>query len=175
MASLTHALPFRPGASRFALWVLVAPVVLLLARLLPLEGRSPALRLATAAACVLLLPGALLLRLTGWPQNLGVAAAGALGLSLAVIGFGVLLAFAAGASLALVLAVVAIFTGAAFLPAWRAAASRRFESSSWPQAASCLRASHSGRWYGGAGETCGVTRSSIWRGFGSSMPSMFSP
>jgi hypothetical protein len=122
VASLIHALPFRPGASRFALWVAVAPVLLLFARVLPLEGPVPAFRLAAAAACVLLLPGALLLRLSGWPRNPGVAAAGALGLSLAVVGFGLLLAFAAGASLALVLAVVAIFTGAALLPAWRAAA-----------------------------------------------------
>ncbi|MGI8605554.1 MAG: hypothetical protein ACR2L0_00110 [Gaiellaceae bacterium] len=122
MASLTQALPFRPGVSRFVLWVAAAPLVLLFARLLPLGGPVPALRLAAAGACVLLLPGALLLRLTGWPRNLGVAAAGGLALSLAVIGFGLLLAFAAGASLALVLAVVALFTGAAVLPAWRAAA-----------------------------------------------------
>ena len=121
MASLTQALPLRQGASRFILWVAAAPILLLIARLLPLEGPVPALRLAAAGACVFLLPGALLLRLTGWPQNLGVAAAGALVLSLAVIGFGLLLAFAAGASLALVLAVVAIFTTAAVLPAWRAA------------------------------------------------------
>ena len=121
MASLTQALPLRQGASRFILWVAAAPLLLLIARLLPLEGPVPALRLAAAGACVFLLPGALLLRLTGWPRNLGVAAAGALVLSLAVIGFGLLLAFAAGASLALVLAVVAIFIGAAFVPAWRAA------------------------------------------------------
>ena len=121
MASLTQALPLRQGPSRFILWVAAAPLLLLIARLLPLEGPVPALRLAAAGACVFLLPGALLLRLTGWPRNLGVAAAGALVLSLAVIGFGLLLAFAAGASLALVLAVVAIFTGAAVLPAWRAA------------------------------------------------------
>ena len=122
MASLTHALPFRPGASRFALWVAAPPLLLLIARLLPLGGPVPALRLVAAGACVLLLPGALILRLTGWPRNLGVAAAGALALSLAVIGFGLLLAFAAGASLVFVLAVVAIFTGASVLPAWRATA-----------------------------------------------------
>jgi hypothetical protein len=122
VASLSQALPFRPGPSRFILWVSAAPLCLLLARLLPLEGPVPALRLTAAGACVLLLPGALLLRLTGWPRNLGVAAAGALALSLSVIGFGLLLAFAAGASLALVLAVVAIFTGATLLPAWRASA-----------------------------------------------------
>jgi len=50
--------------------VALAPALLLLAHLLPATGAGLALRLAAAAACVLLVPGALLLRAIGWPTML---------------------------------------------------------------------------------------------------------
>jgi hypothetical protein len=61
------------------------PLLLLVGRLLPPEGPGLALRLAGATACVLLLPGALVVRSLGAPRSVGVALAGALAWSLAVL------------------------------------------------------------------------------------------
>ena len=69
---------------RFVGVVTLAPALLLFAHLLPASGFGLALRLASAAACVLLVPGALLLRTIGWPASPGIALAGSFALSLAV-------------------------------------------------------------------------------------------
>jgi hypothetical protein len=61
------------------------PLLLLVGRLLPPEGTGLALRLAGAAACVLLLPGALVVRSLGAPRPVGVALAAALAWSLALV------------------------------------------------------------------------------------------
>jgi hypothetical protein len=76
-------------------------VALLLAHLLPTTGFGLAVRLAAAAACVLLVPGALLLRAIGWPASPGIALAGSFALSLAIAAFGLALVFAAGGSILL--------------------------------------------------------------------------
>jgi len=100
VASLTA--PLAVGTrGRFVGLVALAPALLLLAHLLPATGAGLALRLAAAAACVLLVPGALLLRAIGWPTSPGIALAGSFALSLAVDAFGLALVFAAGGSILL--------------------------------------------------------------------------
>ena len=100
VASLTA--PLAVGTrGRFVGLVALAPALLLLAHLLPTTGAGLAVRLAAAAACVLLVPGALLLRAIGWPTSPGIALAGSFALSLAVDAFGLALVFAAGGSILL--------------------------------------------------------------------------
>jgi hypothetical protein len=98
--SLTAPLAVRPRW-RFVGFVALAPTALLLAHLLPETGFGLAFRLAAAAACVLLVPGALLLRAMGWPASPGIALAGSFALSLAIDAFGLALVFAAGGSILL--------------------------------------------------------------------------
>jgi hypothetical protein len=81
----TAALRERGG---FASLVALAPAALLIGLLLPASGPGLALRLAGATACVLLVPGALVLRALGWTAAPPVAAAGALAVSLVIAGFG---------------------------------------------------------------------------------------
>jgi len=102
---------------RFVGWVALAPALLLLAHLLPASGPGLALRLAGAAACVLLVPGALLLRAIGWPASPGIALAGSLALSLAVDAFGLALVFAAGGSILLMAIVIASVSVVVAVPA----------------------------------------------------------
>jgi hypothetical protein len=71
---------------------------------MPEDGPGLALRLAVASALVLILPGALVLRVVGWPAQLGVAVSASLVWSLAVVGAGLAVVFAMGASI-----VVAVF------------------------------------------------------------------
>ena len=92
---------------RFVGVVTLAPALLLFAHLLPASGFGLALRLASAAACVLLVPGALLLRTIGWPASPGFALAGSFALSLAVDAVGLALVFAAGGSILLMAIVIA--------------------------------------------------------------------
>jgi hypothetical protein len=80
---------------------------------LPAEGIGLALRLTGAGACVLVLPGALLLRSLGGVWGVGVAAAASLALSLAVVALASALVFAAGSSLSLAVAVLGCFLVAA--------------------------------------------------------------
>jgi hypothetical protein len=87
--------------------VLGLPILLGVAQLLPHEGAGLAVRLATATACVLIVPGALVLRLTGWPRELSVAVAGSVAWSLAGIFVCLLLTFAFNGSLALTLTLLA--------------------------------------------------------------------
>lgn len=116
MASLTAAVVLRER-SRFLGVVAAAPVVLLLAHLLPASGPGLALRLAGAAACVLLVPGALLLRVLGWPSSPGIAVAASFALSLAVFAFALALVFAVGTSILLAGGVLVFVAAAAVAPA----------------------------------------------------------
>ncbi len=97
----------RPGR---ALAAAAATVLLLgLARLLPEGGAGLALRLTAASVLVLILPGALVLRIVGRPAQLGPAAAASLAWSLVVVGVGFAVVFATGSSIggaALVLGVI---------------------------------------------------------------------
>jgi hypothetical protein len=86
----------RGEVSRFLACIAAAPALLLLAHLLPASGPGLALRLAGAAACVLLVPGALMFRAAGWSEQIGVAVAASFALSLAVLGLGLGLAFLVG-------------------------------------------------------------------------------
>ncbi len=101
--------------------VLIPPAVLAISRALPAEGAGLGLRLAAAAAIVLLVPGALLLRAIGWPDGLGPAVAGAVAWSLAASGLALGLTFAAGGSLSLTLALFAVIAGGALVGGWRSA------------------------------------------------------
>ena len=127
MASLAAELASRlrlPALPlRFLAVVAVAPAVLGVGRLLPAESVGLGLRLGGAAACVLLLPGALILRALDWPHRLGLAFAGALAWSLVAVFLGMVLTFAAGGSLTLALVVVAVVCGGALLGLLRAAPS----------------------------------------------------
>lgn len=87
-----------------------------LAQLAPHHGGAVSIRLAAAAACVLILPGALILRLTGWPEELGVAIAGSLTWSLAAIFGCLLLTFAFAGSLTLTLVLLASLTFGTAMP-----------------------------------------------------------
>jgi uncharacterized protein DUF6541 len=74
-----------------------------IAQFLPHTGVGLAVRLAAATACVLLVPGALIMRLTGWPRELGVAVGASVGWSLAAVFICLLLTFAFAGSLTLTL------------------------------------------------------------------------
>jgi hypothetical protein len=116
VASLTAPLAAR-GRGRFVGCVALAPAVLLLAHLLPTTGVGLGIRLAAAAACVLLVPGALLLRALGWPASPGIALAGSFALSLAIDAFGLALAFAVGGSILLMGIVIAAVSVVVAVPA----------------------------------------------------------
>lgn len=112
--ALTAAVALRER-SRFFAFVAAAPAILLLAHLLPASGPGLALRLAGAAACVLLLPGALLLRWLGWPSSLAVALAASFAISVAVVAFGLALVLATGASILLAAGFIMIVSACAAL------------------------------------------------------------
>jgi hypothetical protein len=116
VTSLTAPFVLRER-SRFIGVAAVAPAVLLLAHLLPTSGAGLAFRLAGAAACVLVLPGALILRALGWPSSLGIAVAASFAFSLAAVAFALALVFAVGASLVLAAAVLAGVSLVALVPA----------------------------------------------------------
>jgi hypothetical protein len=70
------------------LWLVLCgapPFLLLVGRLLPAEGVGLAFRLAGAAACVLLLPGAFFVRIIGAPRSVGAALAAAFAWSLVLV------------------------------------------------------------------------------------------
>lgn len=123
MASVTGQLGGRLGLERlpwrFLAVLAAAPVALGIGLALPAEGAGLALRLAAAAACVLILPGALVLRALDWPRSLGLAVAGSLVWSLAVVFVALLLTFAADGSLSLTVALVGVACGGALVPALR--------------------------------------------------------
>jgi len=87
------------GRSGFVSALALAPTTLLLGYLAPAPGLGLALRLAGAAACVLLVPGALLLRVLGWTPSLAMAIAGWFTVSLAVAAVGLAVVFLLGTSI----------------------------------------------------------------------------
>ena len=121
MAAVSAALPERLRGAPWAVLVAAAgaPLLLALARLLPAEGAGLALRLGAAAACVLLVPGALLLRAFAWPGSLALAAVGSLALSLAVAFAAFAVTFAVNASLTVTVALIAVVALASVVPAAR--------------------------------------------------------
>jgi hypothetical protein len=93
---------------RFLGALLLAPVALGLGRALPAEGAGLGLRLAGAFACMVLVPGALVLRAVDWPARLPLAAVGSLawGLMVALAAFSI--TFLVGASLDLTILLIAV-------------------------------------------------------------------
>jgi hypothetical protein len=117
--SLTAA-DFSWRRIRFLAVAATAPAVLLLGHLMPLAGPGLALRLAGAAACILVLPGALILRCLAWPSSPGIAIAASFALSLTVVALALGLVFVVGASLDLAaLVIVVVVVCAAVLAAFR--------------------------------------------------------
>ena len=100
--------------------IVLAPLALGVGRLLPAEGAGLGLRLAAAGACILLLPGALVLRSLDWPRRAGIAVAGSLAWSLAIVFLAMILMFSASGSMSLTIAVIAIISAGALVPALRA-------------------------------------------------------
>src|SRR5262249_4186764 len=116
ITTLTASLPARRADVRFVGLIAGLPILLGIAQLVPSSGGGAVFRLAAAAACVLIVPGALIVRLTGWPQELGVALAGSLVWSLAAIFICLLLTFAFAASLTLTLVLLAVLAFVAAIP-----------------------------------------------------------
>jgi hypothetical protein len=114
---VTATLPARAPGLRFLALAGAAPVSLALSRLLPAHGLGLGFRLLAAAVCVLLVPGALLLRTLAWPSSVALAAAGSFALSLVVVFFALALVFAAQASLTLALVVIVVVSLGALVPA----------------------------------------------------------
>jgi hypothetical protein len=98
------------------------PLLLLVGRLLPPEGPGLALRLAGAAACVLVLPGALVVRALGAPRSVGVALAGALAWSLALLFAIFAIIFVVSGTLGLAVGLLGATMAAAFALSLRTAA-----------------------------------------------------
>jgi hypothetical protein len=98
------------------------PLLLLVGRLLPPEGPGLALRLAGAAACVFLLPGALVVRSLGAPRSVGVALAAALAWSLALVFAVFAVVFAVSGTLGLAVGLLGGTMLAAFGLSFRSAA-----------------------------------------------------
>jgi hypothetical protein len=128
VASVTQQLGSRlrlPALPLRYLGVLaLAPIALGVGRLLPAEGAGLGLRLAGAAACILLLPGALVLRAIDWPTRLAQALAGSLAWSLGILFLAMMLTFAADGSLSLTVAVIAIASVGGLVASLRAPPSR---------------------------------------------------
>ena len=122
MASVAAAVARPLGGHRFAAALAAPPLVLALAHLLPEDGLGLAIRLAAAAACVLVLPGALVLRALGWPAEPGLAAAGVLVWGLTVDFAALALTFAMGSSVRLTLLAIAVAVAASLVPAFVAEA-----------------------------------------------------
>jgi hypothetical protein len=104
------------------LWLALAvsgPLLLALGRLLPAEGLGLALRLTGAATCVLLLPGACVVRFSG-ERSIGVGLSAALVWSLAAIFAVFAVAFAVGAPLGVAVALLGAVTVLGFAASLRA-------------------------------------------------------
>jgi hypothetical protein len=110
-------LPARRASATVAVAAAAAPLALVVAHLLPATGPGLAIRLALAAACVLLVPGALVVRALGWPQDAGTALAAAVCWSLTAVFAAVLLTFAFGRSLELTAILLGLVALAALVPA----------------------------------------------------------
>ena len=116
MAALTAPIAVYER-SRFFGAVAVAPAVLLLGHLFPASGPGLALRLAGAAACVLLVPGALVVRAVGWPSSLGVALAASFVLSLALVAVALAFVFLVNGSILVAAGVIAAVSVCVAVPA----------------------------------------------------------
>jgi hypothetical protein len=114
---------YRVGAGRFvssALFlalVLAAPAALLLGRALPPHGLGLVIRLAAAAACVLLVPGGIFVRALGRPHTFGVAIAASFAWSLAALAGALALTFAFDGTIETTLWLLAGFAAVSLLPA----------------------------------------------------------
>jgi len=122
MATTGLALPPRVWGVRPAVLAAAAaaPAVLALSRLLPDDGLGLAVRLAAAAICLLLLPGALVVRAVGWPEVPAYALAASIAVSLGLLFLAFAVTFAVGGTLELTLALVAVAAVTALVPAARA-------------------------------------------------------
>jgi len=116
ISTLTAAIPARRADVRFVGLIAGLPILLGIAQLLPHTGLGLAVRLAAAAGCVLIVPGALIMRLTGWPRELAVAISAAFGWSLAAIFVCLLLTFAFAGSLTLTVVLLASLAFATAVP-----------------------------------------------------------
>ena len=112
---------FSVGLRRhwFAATAALPLVLLALAQVLPTHGLGAAIRLAAAAAVVLLVPGAFVVRALGAPSELGVAVAAAFAWSLVLLFGALLLTFLVEGSLTLTLVLLAAATLAAAVAALR--------------------------------------------------------
>jgi hypothetical protein len=106
-----------PSAILFVALVAAAPALLGLARLLPPEGPALALRLGAATACVLLLPGAIVVRALGRPTAVSASLAGALAWSLALLFGALATTFAVDGSLTTTSLLLAAAAATALVPA----------------------------------------------------------
>jgi hypothetical protein len=112
VASVTLPLDLR-GRSSFFAPLAAAPCAVLFGYLLPDSGPGVALRLAGAAACFLLVPGALVLRALGWSATPAVAVAGTVSVSLVIAALGLTVVFVAGTSILLAAVVIAVLSACA--------------------------------------------------------------
>jgi hypothetical protein len=114
---------YRVGLGRiassalFLMLVAAAPATLVLGRALPAHGPGLVLRLAGAAACVLLLPGGIFVRALGRPATFGVALAGSFAWSLAALAGALALTFALDGTIDTTLWLLGAFAGIALVPA----------------------------------------------------------
>ena len=108
----------RIGSSAFfLLFVGTAPAALIIGRLLPAHGPGLVLRLAGAAACVLLLPGGIFVRALGRPATFSVALAASFAWSLAALAGALALTFVLGETIDTTLWLLGAFAAAALVPA----------------------------------------------------------
>jgi hypothetical protein len=113
------------GSPRLWLALVAAgPVVLAVGRLLPPHGPGLALRLAGAAACVLLLPGAFVVRALRPSFSIGVDLAAALAWSLVAVFLALAVTFAVAGTLSVTVALLGILMAAVFALSLRARAGR---------------------------------------------------
>ena len=96
---------------------LAAPLLLLVARQLPEDGVGLYLRLFAAAVCVLVLPGALVMRALAWQPVPALALTGSVVLSLAVAMGAFAITFLVGGTIMLALAIMGLAVLAALVPA----------------------------------------------------------
>ena len=104
---------------------LAAPLLLLVARQLPEDGVGLYLRLFAAAVCVLVLPGALIMRALAWQPVPALALTGSVVLSLAVAMGAFAITFLVGGTIMLALAIMGLAVLAALVPAALARVYRR--------------------------------------------------
>jgi len=108
----------RIGSSAlFLLLVAAAPAALALGRFLPAHGLGLTLRLAGAAACMLLVPGGIFVRALGRPAAFSVALAASFAWSLAALAGALALTFALDGTIDTTLWLLAGFAAAALVPA----------------------------------------------------------